>query len=109
VLAGGIYIPPQLLKSPGVAVVETKETEHSDRRSLRTNEYGLTARQMEVMTYLAVGMSNKDIASEMCLAEGTVKIHIAGVYQVLRVNSRTEAVRVAAQLGLIEIGSPSNG
>lgn len=109
VLSGGIYIPPQLLKASGVAVVEAKETEHADRRSLRTNEYGLTARQMEVMAYLAAGMSNKDIAAEMCLAEGTVKIHIAGAYQVLRVSSRTEAVRVAAQLGLIEIGSPDNG
>jgi DNA-binding NarL/FixJ family response regulator len=56
---------------------------------------------MEVLTYLAEGLSNKEIAQEVSLAEGTVKIHVAAVYQALRVNSRVEAVRVAEKLGLV--------
>lgn len=99
VLAGGVYVPPQMLQqspSPAVSV-----SDRVDKRSQNTNEYGLTVRQMQVLTHLAEGMSNKQIAQTVNLAEGTVKIHVAAVYQVLRVNSRMEAVRVAEQLGLI--------
>lgn len=99
VLAGGVYIPPQMLQ-PQAEPIE-REIPSLDGRSVRTNEYGLTGRQMEVLAYLATGSSNKEIAEQMRLAEGTVKIHVAAAYQVLRVNSRMEAVRVARQLGLI--------
>lgn len=99
VLAGGVYVPPQMLQqSPSPAV---SASDRVDKRSQNTNEYGLTVRQMQVLTHLAEGMSNKQIAQTVNLAEGTVKIHVAAVYQVLRVNSRMEAVRVAEQLGLI--------
>ncbi len=99
VLAGGVYVPPQMLGQQGV--LESSPPERMDKRSLNTNEYGLTPRQMQVLGHLAEGLSNKQIARAVDLAEGTVKIHVAAVYQVLRVNSRMEAVRVAEQLGLI--------
>lgn len=99
VLAGGVYVPPQMLEQQGV--LESSPPERMDKRSLNTNEYGLTPRQMQVLGHLAEGLSNKQIARAVDLAEGTVKIHVAAVYQVLRVNSRMEAVRVAEQLGLI--------
>ncbi|MDH2919527.1 MAG: response regulator transcription factor [Sideroxydans sp.] len=99
VLAGGVYVPPQLLQHADGA--PDGEPERRDKRSINTNEYGLTARQMQVLKHIAEGMSNKEIAREIALAEGTVKIHVAALYQTLRVNSRMEAVRVASQLGLI--------
>lgn len=99
VLAGGVYVPPQLLQQQQSA--EHVTGERMDKRSLNTNAFGLTARQMQVLGFLAEGMSNKEIARQINLAEGTVKIHVAAVYQILRVNSRVEAVRVAEQLGLI--------
>jgi len=71
---------------------------------LHTNEYGLTQRQMQVLTHLAAGLSNKEIAEAIHLAEGTIKIHVAAVYQTLRVNNRMEAVRMAEKLGLV--GTP---
>ena len=95
VLAGGVYVPPQILRHASV------ESEHEDRRSLHTNNYGLTPRQLEVLRHLCAGMSNKEIASTIGLAEGTVKIHVAAVYQTLNVNSRVEAVIVAEQLRLV--------
>ncbi len=100
VLAGGVYVPPQMLQQQH-STLEARELERVDKRSLHTNEYGLTARQMQVLGHLAQGLSNKQIAKAVDLAEGTVKIHVAAVYQVLRVNSRMEAVRVADQLGLL--------
>lgn len=99
VLSGGVYVPSQILQQPDIAV--EPESDRKDGRSLNTNEYGLTTRQMEVLRHLAAGLSNKQIADTICLAEGTVKIHVAAVYQILRVSSRMEAVRVAEQLGLV--------
>lgn len=99
VLAGGVYIPPQMLQRH--AALAEREVPPVDGRSARTNEYGLTARQLQVLTHLAKGSSNREIAEQMCIAEGTVKIHVAAAYQALRVCSRMEAVRVAKQLGLI--------
>ncbi len=93
VLEGGIYLPPQLLQQavnivdPGEALV--------NKRSQRAARFGLTSRQLEVLTYLASGLANKEISKRMNLAEGTVKIHTAAVYQALHVNSRLEAQRRA--------------
>lgn len=105
VLSGGVYIPPEMLRQH--SVLTEKEPEIIDRRSLRTNEYGLTSRQMEVLGHLAAGLSNKEIAEAVHLAEGTVKIHVAAVYQTLRVSNRMEAVRAAEKLGLL--GTSSHG
>lgn len=104
VLSGGVYVPPEMLWQHSVITEEAPEI--IDRRSLRTNEYGLTLRQMEVLRHLAAGRSNKEIADAVHLAEGTVKIHVAAVYQTLRVSNRMEAVRAAEKLGLIGV---SNG
>jgi DNA-binding NarL/FixJ family response regulator len=105
VLSGGVYVPPQMLR--GHDVLAEKPPELVDRRSLNTNEYGLTQRQMQVLAHLAAGLSNKEIAEAIHLAEGTVKIHVAAVYQTLRVNNRMEAVRMAEKLGLV--GSMPHG
>ena len=99
VLSGGVYVPPQLLRPSDD--LPRQETDRLDRRSTRTNEFGLTARQMEVLHCIAEGLSNKEIADRLNLAEGTVKIHVASTYQTLRVNNRMEAVRLAEQMGLI--------
>lgn len=104
VLAGGVYIPQQMMQQH-IAQVE-KEVAQAGGRSMRSNEYGLTGRQMQVLAHLASGASNREIAELMRLAEGTVKIHVAAAYQALRVNNRMEAVKVAKQLGLI---GESNG
>lgn len=98
VLEGGIYLPPQLLQQ----TMADMDRGTVDKRSCRSNEFGLTARQMEVLRHLADGKPNKDIAHEMNLAEGTIKIHVAAVFQTLHVNSRLEAVRVGQRLGLLQ-------
>lgn len=104
VLSGGIYVPPQLL-GPQEDFSEKDAGSSLDRRSQNTNEYGLTPRQMQVLAHLAAGLSNKEIAEAIHLAEGTVKIHVAAVYQTLRVSNRMEAVRMAEKLGLV--GAPN--
>lgn len=98
VMDGGVYLPPQLLQQ---AMIGLDQGVVADRRSDRANKNGLTARQMQTLQYLAEGLSNKEISNKMNLAEGTVKIHTAAVYQALRVSSRLEAVNAARRLGFL--------
>ena len=58
---------------------------------------GLTPRQKDVLRLLAKGKSNKEIARELDLAEGTVKIHLAAVLRFLKARNRTEAAVLAAR------------
>jgi DNA-binding NarL/FixJ family response regulator len=99
VLEGGIYLPPQLLQQ-AVGSIDQGES-LMNRRTQRASKFGLTSRQLEVLQYLAGGLANKEISQKMNLAEGTVKIHTAAVYQALHVNSRLEAVSAARRLGFL--------
>ena len=100
VLGGGIYLPPQLLQH----ALSGMDDGGKNGRSWRINKFGLTARQMEVLQHLAKGLSNKDIALAVGLAEGTIKIHVAAIFQALRVNNRGEAARAALSLGFVAGG-----
>lgn len=97
VLDGGVYLPPQLLQQS----VDHMEQGVTDKRSRRSNEFGLTARQVDVLQHLSQGLSNKETALKMGLAEGTVKIHVAAIFQALHVSNRMDAVRAAQRLGML--------
>ena len=62
---------------------------------------GLTARETEVLQLVARGWSNKAVAHELCLTEGTVKVHVSNILGKLKVSSRTEAAVLATQLGIV--------
>jgi ATP/maltotriose-dependent transcriptional regulator MalT len=61
----------------------------------------LSQREIEVLTLIAQGKSNKEISSELYLAVNTVKRHAYNIYNKLGVNRRTQAVSLARQIGLI--------
>lgn len=61
----------------------------------------LTPREMEVLSLLAEGLSNKAIAYELGISEHTVKFHVNAIFGKLGAQSRTEAAVRATQLGLI--------
>lgn len=69
----------------------------------RMREESLTAREIEVLTLMADGLSNKQIGSRLHIAEGTVKLHVNNLYAKLGVNGRVEAVVVALKRGLVHI------
>lgn len=60
----------------------------------------LTPRQREVLAQLCLGKSNKDIGRALLLSENTVRIHLADIFRILGVTSRTEAI-VLAKSGLL--------
>jgi len=61
----------------------------------------LTDREQEVLRALAGGLSNREIAEQMCITEGTVKNHVSNLIAKLAVRDRTQAVLKAQELGLI--------
>jgi len=61
----------------------------------------LTEREIEVLRLLAVGKSNKEIASEMYISETTVKTHVSNILMKLNVPSRTQAALYAVRIGLV--------
>jgi DNA-binding NarL/FixJ family response regulator len=61
----------------------------------------LTGRELEVLRWLAQGLSNKEIARRLHLTEETVKFHVRHILAKLDVQSRTQAVLAAMRLGLI--------
>lgn len=62
----------------------------------------LTSRELDVLTSLARGLSNKEIAARLCITETTVKSHLRAIFGKLDVLSRTEAIATASQRGLIQ-------
>ena len=95
VLSGGVYIPPQVLRGGSdVAPGPLAEAGSAGGRG-GADDLGLTDRQIEVLRLMARGRSNKDIATELCISTGTVKMHVSRIFKALSVTNRTEA---AAQL-----------
>jgi predicted ATPase/DNA-binding NarL/FixJ family response regulator/DNA-binding XRE family transcriptional regulator len=67
---------------------------------------GLTGRQAEVVSLLAAGMSNKEIAAALFLSSATVERHLATIYRKLGLSSRVEAARFAIASGLAPASRP---
>jgi ATP/maltotriose-dependent transcriptional regulator MalT len=63
----------------------------------------LTSREHDVLSLLADGLVNRDIASRLEISEHTVKFHLASIFGKLGVSTRTEAVQRGLRLGVIEI------
>ena len=67
----------------------------------QTLDYDLTPREQEVLSWMAKGLSNPEIADELTVSTVTVKFHVSNILSKLGATSRTEAVAVAIQRGLI--------
>lgn len=85
--AGGVFL------SPGI---ETRVL-----RGMRNPRPRPTQREIEVLSLLAEGASNREIARTLFVTEATVKSHLAHIFTKLDVDSRSRAVHVARESGLI--------
>ena len=66
----------------------------------------LTLRETEILQLMASGLPNKLIASQLCIALGTVKAHAKAILDKLSARSRTQAIVIAAERGLLSPDSP---
>jgi DNA-binding NarL/FixJ family response regulator len=70
------------------------------------DRHGLTTREVEVLTLVAAGKSNRDIAASLVISEHTVARHLQNIFAKLGVGSRTAAGAFAFAHGLVD---PSRG
>ncbi|MCH7842968.1 MAG: helix-turn-helix transcriptional regulator [Chloroflexi bacterium] len=63
---------------------------------------GLTQREVEVLSLIAAGKTNVEIAEELVIAEGTARRHVANIYEKIGAANRAEATRYAIKNELIE-------
>ncbi len=96
VLAGNIFRPSA---QQGARLDDAKPLPPT-KLSVRPEEVGLTDRQAQVLALMVRGLSNRDIADQLELSEGTVKIHATAVFKALGVNSRTQALVAVARYGI---------
>ena len=62
---------------------------------------GITSRELEILTLIARGLSNREIATQLFVSENTVKTHCSRVFDKLGAARRTQAVRRGKELGLL--------
>jgi DNA-binding NarL/FixJ family response regulator len=94
VLSGRIYVPPLLSQAPSQhALYQHMSVEWPSIGSSAEGENlaSLTPRQLDVLKLMADGLSNKEIARDLEIAEATTKIHVGAVMRALGVRNRTEA------------------
>jgi DNA-binding NarL/FixJ family response regulator len=96
VLAGGVYLPPNVLGDSFHRDTPPEIT----AASVSTAFGRLSPRQHEVAELLLQGRSNKLIARRLALSEGTVKAHVSAIFQIIGAKSRVEAVIIAAKSGI---------
>lgn len=63
----------------------------------------LTQRELEVLTQVANGMINKEIATSLCISERTVKNHISNIFKKIEVSDRTQAAVFAIKNDVIKL------
>lgn len=85
--AGGRFLPPMVSRA----------------LASRTPDSDLSAREREVLSLLARGETNKEIAQHLGITEATVKCHVSVILMRLQVSDRTQAVVTALQRGLVHL------
>jgi len=68
----------------------------------------LTPRELEVLRFVARGLSNSDVARRLVLGEATIKTHVARIFQKLNLHDRAQAVVLAYESGLVAPGDAAD-
>jgi two-component system, NarL family, nitrate/nitrite response regulator NarL len=100
VLSGELYVPSSAFRPAAGQRPARRGADHRSTRPAGPTR-PLTPRQTEIIGLLALGKRNKEIARDLGLLEGTVKIHVKAILRSLSVSNRTEAVMAAARAGYL--------
>jgi len=77
--------------------------EVAERLSEYFPQVALTPREVEVLSYVARGLANKEIAHKLGTASGTVKMHVQNILAKLGASDRTHAVTIALERGILHL------
>ena len=101
VLEGNVSVPGNLSSGSGARTGATPPPGGPGASGTEPDVALLTLRQLEVLSRLCQGKTNKQVATELGLSEKTVKAHVTAIFKVLGVVNRTQAVLVARRIGMI--------
>jgi DNA-binding NarL/FixJ family response regulator len=99
VIQGEIYLPPE------VATAFFRQFQQIQAAAAAQSEQPcvtLSTREIEVLTWLARGVSNERIGEHLYISVATVKAHLTSIFQKLKVHSRSQAIVAAIKMGLIQ-------
>jgi DNA-binding NarL/FixJ family response regulator len=100
VLEGNVTVPPGLQSGAATLASSTAGRSAEGAPANEPDVALLTLRQLEVLSRLCQGKTNKQIATELGLSEKTIKAHLTAIFKVLGVVNRTQAVLVAQRVGM---------
>ncbi|MFB6669668.1 response regulator [Streptomyces parvus] len=101
VASGDALLSPNITKR---LIVEFSRTAGAPRAPLKERVGDLTERETEVLTLIAGGLSNAEIARQLIVAEQTVKTHVGRILVKLGLRDRTQAAVFAYESGLVRPG-----
>lgn len=104
VQGGGVYLYPSLAKS-----LVRDYLSHAEQGDDKAAFDGLTERERQVLTLIADGYSNQEVADKLVISVKTVERHRANILAKLGLHSRTELVKYAIRKGLIEVQEKGEG
>jgi two-component system nitrate/nitrite response regulator NarL len=99
IVAGKTVVAPELTGVLAQALRQGQEAP-APQPAPRAGAADLTPREQEILCHLAAGQSNKAIARELGISDGTVKLHVKAILRKLAVRSRVEAAVMAVEQGL---------
>ncbi len=106
----GIWLATRLMRPATKIRIETITVEKevpvmvtplAELNEIERQKLGLSSREMEVLTLMAEGLSNQEIAGRLFVSLNTVKTHSSNLFEKLEVKRRTQAVSKAKQLQII--------
>lgn len=95
---GEYYLLPSITAKVMAEFTRTPRAPKIEADSIFEN---LSRRELEILRMVSTGMSNKEIALSLVIAEGTVKNHLTSIFNKLNARDRMHAVLIAKDLGLI--------
>lgn len=95
---GDAYIQPCLLTK---LINEFREILSDEQTVKPPEDLRLTQREMEIVSYIACGQSNKDIARKLYISEKTVKNHVSSILKKMELGDRTQVAVYAYKKGLV--------
>lgn len=95
------WLDPQIARIVLSGINEQKETQQ-DKTKAANNKYGLTKKELEVLSLIVEGLSNQEIAQRLVVSLSTTKAHVHSILQKLYLTDRTKAAVTAIKEGLVQ-------
>ncbi len=95
------WLDPQIARIVLSGINEQKESQQ-DKSKSANNKYGLTKKELEVLSLIVEGLSNQEIAQKLVVSLSTTKAHVHSILQKLYLTDRTKAAVTAIKEGLVQ-------